>query len=46
MELRNTVATAMADVLSGTWPKGPELFSPLDDIGRARTTARFQHGPI
>jgi len=46
MELRNTVATAMADVLSGTWPKGPELFSPLDDIGRARTTARLQHGPI
>ncbi len=34
--LRQTVASAMADVLCGIWPAGPELYSPRDEASRAR----------
>lgn len=39
--VRRTVAAAMADVLSGTWPAGPELYWPRDAAGRARAQQRF-----
>ena len=39
--VRRIVAAAMADVLSGTWPAGPELYCPRDEDGRARAQQRF-----
>jgi D-3-phosphoglycerate dehydrogenase len=39
--LRRMVAGAMADVLAGRWPTGPELAVPRDDAGKARAQARF-----
>ncbi|MEP6784039.1 MAG: C-terminal binding protein [Acidobacteriota bacterium] len=37
---RRMVAAAMADVLCGTWPAGPELYCPRDEAGRERARRR------
>ena len=40
--LRRTVAAAMADVLCGIWPEGPELYTPRGDAAKARAHARMR----
>jgi D-3-phosphoglycerate dehydrogenase len=44
--LRQTVAAAMADILIGNWPAGPELFTPRGDAARARAQQRLRSAAV